>query len=447
MKSFHLLSLLHLNSLTLFVWGHKGFPTGKNTIEEIKIDFPEDVVSNSDIFDADKFAFALKNELIRRPELKGSEILFLIPEEKIFSKFVELTNTTIEAEKGRFFTHAPVSEEESYLNIQTQGDWVLFSAVPKKLVTDIENSLAKVGFKSSFLPLSQLVSLGFGGKRRQLVGYRLQDHINLVVSQFDLVVRSLEVDLSKKDEDKVVEEIKKMRDEEGLGDIKGIILLNEEASLAKKLEEAGLEVGLVTETQGLFSTLFKILHESKKEIPRFLVGQPVKIKTRKVKFPLKKFLSLIGIIGLLFLLLGLFIFFKDLGSKFGTEHQSPLVSTPTMTPTPTTVATQSAQLQASPSASLVAKSDLKLMVINGNGLPGDAGRLAKVLNGLGYTNSETDTADTQGQRVTSIQVSGRVPVSYLQELKTAVEDEYVQVTVSTVENSPTDIEITTGTRG
>ena len=144
------------------------------------------------------------------------------------------------------------------------------------------------------------------------------------------------------------------------------------------------------------------------------------------------------------MLVGLFIFFKDFGSKFGGTNQVAVVPTPT--PTPTLEASPSASV-ASPSATLVAKSALKIMVINGNGLPGDAGRLEKILNALGYTASDTDTASVQGQRVTNLKVSSKVPPSYLEEIKASVEDDYVQVEVGNNPDKGTDIEIVVGTRG
>lgn len=431
---FNLVAILHKSSFSLLIAGKN------NQFEEIKVDFPESVVSKSDIFDVDKFSFALKTELIKRPDIAGSEVLFLIPDEKIFTKIVELNKTTVEEEKTRLFTQIPFTEEETKLTILPFGNFVQFTSVPKKLVNDIELSLAKIGFKSVFLPLSQVIAFGFGTKKQQLVGFKLQDHFNLVVAKDSHVFFSKEIDLSKVKEEEILTTIKSLPDH-GIENIETVTLLQEEKALAHFLEQNGLQVGLVQIADNLYSYLLKIINDYRGEINSFLLGREPKLGQRKIYFPAHKILSLVGIISFLFLLTGAFLFFKDLGSR----NSAPVVTNPTPTPTFTPTASRSAQV-ASPSSSVNQKANLKVKITNGNGLPGDAGRVEKQLNSLGYTQTETDTAVLQNNRQTTYTISSKVTPEMSEEIKKSLDQDYIKVILDSTPPSGVDVDILTGAK-
>ena len=437
--NFNLVSILHKSSFSLFLVG------SKSTYEEIKVDFPESVVSKSDIFDVEKFAFALKTELIKRPDLKGSEILFLIPEEKIFTKTVALSGTTQDAEKARLFAEIPITEEETHLTIWSKGNQVEFVAVPKKLISTIELSLSKVGFKSVFLPLSQLIAFGFGTGKKQLVGFTLDNHFNLLGVTRDSLFFGKEIDLEKDKVEEIAEEIKKVQITPGMEEVEGVILLNPEDNIKEGLEASGLKVGLVQSTPNLYATLFKIISNNKGNITKFLLGEKKATRRVSVSFPFKKILSMLAIIGFLFLLGGLFVYFKDLGSKNPAPVALTPIPTPLVTTSPTPVASSSAKV-ATPSSSLVKKADLKIKIYNGNGLPGDAGRFQKKLTALGYTNSETDTKSVQGQRVTELKLASKVTEEFKQEILTALQTDYSEVKTTSDLATGVDVEINTGAR-
>lgn len=446
MNRFNLIGLLHKSSLSLFIIG------SKNQFEEIKIDFPESVVSNSDIFDVEKFSFALKNELIKRPDLKGSEILFLISEEKVFTSSIDVKVVPIEDEKRRLFTQIPITEEEALVTIVTKGNWVQFTAVAKKLLNNLETSLAKVNFKSVFLPLNQLIAFGFGTKHKQLVGFKLADHFNLSVVQDDHILFGKEIELETGKQESILEEIKKIKSEPATEDVDGIILLNDTGDLKDYLEENGVKVGLVADTDSLYETLFKIISKNRSSVTKYLLGEKAAGKRLPsytlLSFHFKKILAMGGIILVLFLLVGLFIFFKDLGSRSIVTGEKEVNVTPTLTltPQPTQIATPSALPTATASASAVKKSDLKVKILNGNGIPGDAGRFEKKVNAGGFTDTTTDTADVQGGRDTIVKMSARVTSVLKSEIQKIIDGDYVKVTYTTTLPSDSDIEINTGTR-
>jgi len=89
-----------------------------------------------------------------------------------------------------------------------------------------------------------------------------------------------------------------------------------------------------------------------------------------------------------------------------SSFPTPDVATPMPSPSPT------------PSPSPIAKDKVKIEVLNGTGIPGEATFLQKELSKLGFENIEIGNADTQDQKETI--------VTYSRELDAATADEITQ---------------------
>lgn len=112
----------------------------------------------------------------------------------------------------------------------------------------------------------------------------------------------------------------------------------------------------------------------------------------------------------------LFMYYYDLQVR---KAEQSLNATPTVTvmPTPTQVA--------SDSASLI--KDLALYditVLNGSGKGGEAGKLEKKLKSEGFAVLETGNADKSDYKKTIIKAKNKVPVSFLEKLKSYLETQF-----------------------
>lgn len=431
-----LIALLHRSTLRLFVLGGKK----DGGYEEIKIDFDKSVVLDSDIFDQEKFSFDIKNVLIKRPELQGNDIIFLLPPEKAFVKRVSVKNSSVESETARFFTDLPVSESESNLIVTTDGSEVEFQAVPKKLLDHIDKSLAKINYKVSYLPLVKLATAIFASKERQLLALPIDYHLLLVATGGNRFQSSLEIPLEKfKTEDQVVAYIRELKEKQ-LSGLTAVTFLAGEESLKSIFEKADFTINLLQLSDDLFATIFKLMLDNRKEITASTfanVSQTEVKKASQIQWP--------WALGLLFLF-GLaaagYWYFQNQPEVLApavseNTSQSPAAS-PAATLTPVPEATSSPQA--------ITKATVRMRVLNGSGRSGDAASLKETLTPLGFSQIETDTAPSQGQRATRVLKSERVPETITQELKTALEKEFVQVTIVTETPTGADIEITTGTR-
>lgn len=109
----------------------------------------------------------------------------------------------------------------------------------------------------------------------------------------------------------------------------------------------------------------------------------------------------------------------------------------TTTPTPDT----------SPSASPVAKSEVKLEVLNGTGVPGEASFLQDELEKLGFENIEVGNADEQDAKETVATYSREISPEVADEITARLEELYETVrTRRATVSGDFDISITTGPR-
>lgn len=95
------------------------------------------------------------------------------------------------------------------------------------------------------------------------------------------------------------------------------------------------------------------------------------------------------------------------------------------------------------SESAKVKKDLKIQILNGSGISGQAGNLKVQLEGLGYENIETGNAEVKGTKTTVV-FSNKVSNSDKAELIKSMESTFTEVKSQTEQVSEFDVNITTG---
>jgi len=111
---------------------------------------------------------------------------------------------------------------------------------------------------------------------------------------------------------------------------------------------------------------------------------------------------------------------------------------PEPTPTPTSAPT------ATPTPEPLEKSEVTVEIQNGTGTAGQAGRASAVLEDIDYEDIEVGNADTEDAETTSITFSSRVSQDQQQELITALEEIFEEVSSSVKADQEKDVIIITG---
>jgi len=118
-----------------------------------------------------------------------------------------------------------------------------------------------------------------------------------------------------------------------------------------------------------------------------------------------------------------------------------------ITPTPTVSALQEVPTDVpSPTPMAVSKDQLKVQVLNGTGIPGEASFLQKAMQDLGFKLIDTGNADTKDYTKTEVSYSSNVSDDVKAEVSAKLQSMYTTVTVSDSAPSGVDIKVITGTR-
>jgi len=146
----------------------------------------------------------------------------------------------------------------------------------------------------------------------------------------------------------------------------------------------------------------------------------------------KKLFAIIGgiIIVLLVIVIGSMAFSGNEDPEEEDIFATPATQAPTDTPTPTPTDTNNETTKEDPDPTTGEKADTDLdrseytiLIQNGSGTAGAAGRLADILGDLGYTSGGTENADNFDYLETEIHVSSGNK-ALLDLLKSDLEDEY-----------------------
>lgn len=114
-------------------------------------------------------------------------------------------------------------------------------------------------------------------------------------------------------------------------------------------------------------------------------------------------------------------------------------------PKPTSVTTPSATSKPSPTAEpLMDKSNIKIEILNGSGIEGQAGKLSNFLQEAGYSNVTTGNTDNSEER-TTIVYNKLLPKDLLTDITDAVKNDLPDPTLQVAsQSSEYDVKITTG---
>lgn len=118
-------------------------------------------------------------------------------------------------------------------------------------------------------------------------------------------------------------------------------------------------------------------------------------------------------------------------------------------PTPDTSLTNFATPEPTPSPSSTPAADkttIKIKVLNGTGIAGEAGLLSDALKDLGYTNVTTGNASDQNATDTLVSYSSSIDQGVITEITAKLKGMYTTVTTDNTNSGDSDIEITTGLR-
>jgi hypothetical protein len=113
---------------------------------------------------------------------------------------------------------------------------------------------------------------------------------------------------------------------------------------------------------------------------------------------------------------------------------TPTISSQSPTPLPT-------------EAPAVKKDTLKIRVLNGTGIVGEAGKLESVLKGMGYGSIVTGNADNYNYVTTKVSFSKTFPKSYRQEITEKLSSIYSSVAEDELELGGFDAVIIVGKKG
>lgn len=134
-----------------------------------------------------------------------------------------------------------------------------------------------------------------------------------------------------------------------------------------------------------------------------------------------------------------FLVFKN--SRSGSISESPTPESEKLS----NIATP--EVTTTPIASPVDKKQIKIKVLNGTGVAGDAGLLSDVLKKLGYNTISTGNADNQSSAAnTEVIFGSSVGNDVVSEITAKLKEIYTNVTTKSSSLSDVDIQITTGSR-
>jgi len=171
-------------------------------------------------------------------------------------------------------------------------------------------------------------------------------------------------------------------------------------------------------------------------------GQPAYIE----KTSHKKRWIVIFLVVLILIIIGLGALYLLGSSAKRTNLPTNPIPTEIMSATPTPVATSSAQLSGTPTASpssAVKATSLTISVLNGSGTPGAAGKVASALETAGFTKVTTGNAKVYTYTGITIYAKNNADLQLVQKAINA-SDASVKVTASVDNTIPTDVEVIVG---
>ena len=172
------------------------------------------------------------------------------------------------------------------------------------------------------------------------------------------------------------------------------------------------------------------------------VSFPQRREPERKSSNVKVIIAVVGVIAII-LLGGWFI----LGNSSGGEEPTPTPTDDGLSSFPTPEATITPSPTASGSPAPVDKSKIKVEILNGTGVPGEASFLQKEMEGLGFEDITAGNADEQDQTETVATYSRELSAAVADEITARLEELYEKVkTRRATVSGDFDLTITTGPR-
>ena len=131
-----------------------------------------------------------------------------------------------------------------------------------------------------------------------------------------------------------------------------------------------------------------------------------------------------------------------LGGWFVLKGKTGMVGTPSPSPSPFIEIT-TAEPAATPT---IKRSDVKIEILNGTGISGEAAILKVKLTNLGYSNFEVGNSTRQDNLTTEVSFAASVPAEVKDEIEKELRSTYQSVKVGGSVSGETDIRVVTGLR-
>lgn len=145
-------------------------------------------------------------------------------------------------------------------------------------------------------------------------------------------------------------------------------------------------------------------------------------------------IAIVGIILLILLGVGAWFVLSDPTTEEATPEQETIEIQPTSTPVPTETPVP------------IERSEIRIQVLNGTGVSGEAGLLQEELEELGYEDIEAGNADNTDYEAAEVTFNEDLSPEAVTEITEMLEGMYVEVSTSTDSLDDFDVVIITGER-
>jgi len=409
-----------------------------------QISFPSVVVREAFIADPVKFSSQVKVALTQKPQLQTiTDVQLIMPPEKTFLRTLEV-NEDVES----FLRVLPYFKEELILNkidskvAKGETSTVTYTAFEKKLVEEFQQPFLDSGKKiTSVLGSPQVLSAKVGLKDDYFLLLCFEKTVAVVVHKMGKISQSESWPV-----DVFVIRFEEFVRNNNLTNIKKAQIIGTPvADLQQKLTtDLGLNFA-PTIGEDIYDSIINSSMPKKTgfSLPSFSFGKSSEAKSASTdaaesdpKAKIIKFLPLAAAIIAGFILS--FVVISSLTQKMKagkaltsavnpTPAVTPVVQTPTPTPVPA-----------------LKPADVKVRILNGTSVSGEAGRLATKVTALGFTISETKNASTSGFVTTKLRVDSTVPTTMQTDLQTLLSGTYEKVVVEPLIDAAVKIEIIIG---
>lgn len=179
----------------------------------------------------------------------------------------------------------------------------------------------------------------------------------------------------------------------------------------------------------------KPVEEAKEEINDWTPGEEEVPETEE-KPSKTKFLLIIFVVAIIGLIIGGVFYYRSKVNKPKTTDQPEPSPVAEITPTPTE----------EPSAEEIDFSEYTVSILNGSGIPGEAGKVEKLIADLGFESIETGNAESYDYEATELSAKKDLPDAVISEIENLLGDSYEieRAGTSLAEDSTYDVIIIVG---